>query len=70
MTRTKSRELAFELLYSIEIQKLPLEEQKEQIELFLQEQNIEVENAKEYITNTITGVIQNEEEINKKMLST
>ena len=38
MTRTQTRELAFELLYSLEIQKIAQEEKKEQIELFLEQQ--------------------------------
>ena len=36
MTRSEGRELAFELLYSLEIQKVEKEEQAEQIELFLE----------------------------------
>ena len=35
MTRTEIRELTFELLYSLEIQKMEQEEYNEQIELFL-----------------------------------
>ena len=34
MTRTEIRELTFELLYSLEIQKMEQQEYNEQIELF------------------------------------
>ena len=40
MTRTEIRELTFELLYSLEIQKMEQQEYNEQIELFLVEQNV------------------------------
>ena len=36
MTRTEMRELTFELLYSLEVQKMEQEEYNEQIELFLE----------------------------------
>mgnify|MGYP002571293200 CR=1 FL=1 len=43
MTRTQTRELAFELLYSLEIQKVAKNEQTEQIQLFIEQQEIEEE---------------------------
>ena len=50
MTRTQTRQLAFELLYSLEIQKISIEEEEEQIALFLKEQEIDDEaKVKEYI---------------------
>lgn len=63
MTRTEMRELTFELLYSLEIQKIQLEEYNEQIEIFLSEQNINQEKAKTYIIETINGVAKNQEKI-------
>ena len=63
MTRTEIRELTFELLYSLEIQKMEQEEYNEQIELFLVEQNVSQEKAKTYMTETINGIAKNKEEI-------
>ena len=65
MTRTETRELTFELLYSLEIQKNEKSEYSEQIEMFLNEQEINQEKAKTYINQTILGIIENEEEILK-----
>lgn len=63
MTRTEIRELTFELLYSLEIQKMEQQEYNEQIELFLVEQNVSQEKAKTYMTETIDGIAKNKEEI-------
>ena len=63
MTRTEIRELTFELLYSLEIQKMEKEEYNEQIELFLVEQNISQEKAKTYMTETVNGIAKNKEKI-------
>ena len=63
MTRTEMRELTFELLYSLEIQKMEQEEYNEQIELFLAEQNVNQEKVKTYMTETINGIAKNKEEI-------
>lgn len=63
MTRTEIRELTFELLYSLEIQKMEQEEYNEQIELFLVEQNVNQEKVKTYMTETINGIAKNKEEI-------
>ena len=68
MTRSEGRNLAFELLYSLEIQKVGQEELEEQIQLFLQESEITQENVTEYIKQTINGITFQEEEI-KKMIS-
>jgi N utilization substance protein B len=67
MTRTQTRELAFELLYSLEIQKIAQEEKKEQIELFLEQQEIEEEKVKQYILETTKGIEENEEKILKNI---
>lgn len=63
MTRTEIRELTFELLYSLEIQKMEQEEYNEQIKLFLVEQNVSQEKAKTYMTETVNGIAKNKEEI-------
>ena len=63
MTRTETRELTFELLYSLEIQKNEKSEYSEQIEMFLNEQEINQEKAKTYMTETINGIAKNKEEI-------
>lgn len=65
MTRTETRELTFELLYSLEIQKTKQNEYAEQIEMFLKEQEIDQEKVKTYITQTINGINENEEAILK-----
>lgn len=69
MTRTETRELTFELLYSLEIQKNEKSEYSEQIEMFLNEQEINQEKAKTYINQTILGINENEEEILKINIS-
>lgn len=64
MNRTAIREQAFKLLYSIEIQnKKTIEEQKEQMDLYFESNNIENKNAKEYIEDAILGIEKNKEEI-------
>lgn len=68
MTRSEGRNLAFELLYSLEIQKVEKEENEEQIQMFLQENEITEENVAKYIKQTINGITLQEEEI-KKMIS-
>lgn len=68
MTRTEGRTLAFELLYSLEIQKVEKNEQEEQIAIFLEENEIEEEKVSQYIKQTIEGITNKEEEI-KKMIS-
>lgn len=60
MKRTETRELAFRLIYSIEIQK---EMDEEQIELFLQENEIEGKEQEDYIKQIFNGIKQNKEEI-------
>ena len=61
MNRTAIRELAFKLIYSLEIQKeINLQEQ---IELFLENNEISDEKAKEYIEDIATGIEKHTEEI-------
>lgn len=60
MKRTETRELAFRLIYSIEIQK---NMDEEQVELFLQENEIEEKAEIDYIKQIFNGIKENKEEI-------
>lgn len=60
MNRSETRELAFKLLYQIEIQK---ETNKEDIELFFENNEISSNQAKEYIEDIVNGVSNKSEEI-------
>ena len=61
MNRSSMREQAFRLIYSLEIQKQePIENQ---IELFIENNNIENEEATEYISDAVLGIDENKEEI-------
>lgn len=61
MNRTAIREQAFKLIYSLEIQKK--ENKQEQFELFLESNEIEDKDAKEYIQDAVLGIEQHKEEI-------
>ena len=61
MKRSAIRELAFQLIYSLEIQKL--EDLEEQIELYLDCNAIEENEAKEYIKDAVFGIKENIDEI-------
>ena len=61
MNRSAIRELAFRLIYSREIQKE--ENIDEQIELFLEGNEIKDKNAIEYINDVVKGIESNKEEI-------
>lgn len=60
MKRTQTRELAFRLIYSSEVQR---EMEEEQVTLFLQENAIEEKEEVEYINNIYQGIKENKEEI-------
>lgn len=60
MNRSVTRELAFKLLYQIEIQK---EVNKEDVELFFENNDINSIQAKEYINDIVDGVNKNSKEI-------
>ena len=53
MNRSQVRELAFKLLYQIEIQR---EVSKEDIDLFFENNQINSKEAKEYIKDVVNGV--------------
>ena len=61
MNRSKSRELAFKLIYEKEIQK---EIEEDTLQIFLESQEIEDETVKEYLKDILFGVSENEEKIN------
>ena len=63
MKRSAIRELAFRLIYSLEIQKA--ENLEEQIDLYLECNDVEEDEAKEYIKDAIIGIKENIEEIQK-----
>ena len=67
MKRSEIRELAFKLIYSLEIQKN--ENLDEQIELYIESNEIENKEAIEYIKDCIHGIYENAEEINKTVES-
>lgn len=60
MNRSQAREVAFKLLYQMEIQK---QANKEDIELFFENNDITSAQAKEYVEDIAKGIIDNSEEI-------
>ncbi len=67
MSRTEIRELAFKLVYSLEIHKE--NNLEEQINLYIETNEIEDENAIEYIKDIIFGLENNKEDIEKRIKS-
>ena len=67
MSRTESRRMAFEILYSFEIQKLPISEQKEQLEIYIENNEIQDKKVVEYLEDAINGISENEKEIVKNI---
>ena len=67
MNRSAIREKAFELIYSLEIQKLenPLshEDLQEAVDLYIENNEITDKNAVEYIKDAIFGIYKNRENI-------
>ena len=61
MQRSLMRELAFKLIYDIEMQK---DDQDEQVELFLENNSITNKETVEYLKNIISGLKEHEDEIN------
>lgn len=60
MNRSAMRELAFKAIYGMEVQK---EYSKEQLDLFIEDNDIKDEGAIEYITSIFEGIEKNEKEI-------
>ena len=65
MNRSKTREESFKLLYSLQI--LKEFNIDEQIEIFLQEEEITDEDSVTYIKDIINGVSNNEKDLEKKI---
>lgn len=65
MNRSAIRELAFRLIYSQEIQKS--DDIEEQIELYIEANEITDKSAIEYINDVVKGIKSNQEEIEKKI---
>lgn len=65
MNRSEMREQAFKLIYSLEIQKKePIEDQ---INLFLESNDIKDKNTIKYIEDAVKGIKKNKEEIVEKI---
>lgn len=60
MQRSAMRELAFQLIYGIEIQR---NEEQESVSLFIENNNIEDEEVKEYLTKIALGLKEHSDEI-------
>lgn len=69
MNRSKIRELAFELLYSLEIQKVEKESIEEQIKIFLETNEITDKKAEEYFTDVVYGIQTNSKKIQETISS-
>lgn len=60
MNRTEMRELAFKLMYEIEVQK---DDSKEQLDLFIENNDITDKKVIDYLSTILTGIEENIEEI-------
>ena len=60
MNRSSMRELAFKAIYGMEVQK---EYSKEQLDLFIEDNDVKDDGAIEYITSVFEGIEKNEKEI-------
>ncbi len=65
MNRSKSREQAFKLLYSMQIVKS--DDVEEQIKLYIKEEDITDKETIEYIEDIINGTVEKENEIEKQI---
>lgn len=65
MSRSANRKMAFELIYSLQVQKA--ENLEEQIDLYIEDNNLKNEESISYIKKTIKGIKEHEEEIMDKI---
>ena len=65
MNRTEMRETAFKVLYSLQI--LKENDVQEQIKIFLDEENITNKEAAQYIQTVVSGVTENNADIEKQI---
>ena len=63
MNRSETRNMAYKLLYSLEIQKPEKNEIQEQIEIFIANNDITENNVKDYIYDVINGIYENDDKI-------
>ena len=66
MDRSSKRELAFKLIYSLEIQK---QYDAETVELFVENNNNGDNNVEKYLKIMANGIIENNKEIDEKISS-
>lgn len=67
MNRSEGREAAFKLLYSFQITKF--DNPDEQVNIFIEEENITDKEARKYIKDVIMGVEKNNSDIEKQINS-
>ena len=65
MQRSVMRELAFKLIYGLEVQK---DNTEEQVDLFIESNNVENEIAKDYLKDIVKGIKDNNEEIEELII--
>ena len=63
MNRSETRKVAFELIYSLEILKIKDDEYAEQIDLFLDNNDITESKVKEYVQDIVYGIEKNKNDI-------
>ncbi len=63
MNRSEIREVVLKFLYSLELQKMDKDEYEEQIQLFLEANEIEDKKVEKYIKDAVYGIDENREEI-------
>ena len=63
MNRSETRRVAFELLYSLAIQKIDISEEEEQLQIFFDNNAIEENRVKEYVKDVLYGIEENKENI-------
>lgn len=63
MNRSEIREVVLKFLYSLELQKVDKDEYEEQIQLFLEADEIEDKKVEKYIKDAAYGIEKNREEI-------
>ena len=68
MNRSETRKVAFELIYSLEIQKVEESELETQINVFLEGKGIQDEKVTEYIQDVIYGIEKNKNDILEQII--
>ena len=63
MNRSETRKVAFELIYSLEIQKIDKDEYEDQISLFIENEEITENKVIQYIQDVVYGIYEHKEEI-------